>query len=149
MMIPKFRDGRTTMILNRFPPCRLTPLGQMRACANLMQLLRDVARDEAVLRRHRVRISSDLCLDVLTELELVADQLDPDLRRELMAAHDRFADTATTVAGGRVPNPQIGANLHLAIGLVGQLLEALSMTLLARYPDQTPMGDRIIADLRG
>ena len=135
-------------MLDIFPKYRLTPLGQMRACANLMQILRDTARDEAVLRRNRVRITPDMCLDVLTELELVARQLDPDLRRELMAAHDRFADTETTVGHGRAPNPQIGVNLHLAIGLVGQVLEALAMTLVARQPDQLSMGERVLADLR-
>ena len=136
------------MILDSFPKCRLSPLGQMRACANLMQLLRDTARDEAVLRRNRLRITPDMCLDVLAELELVAGQLEPDLRRELMAAHDRFADTETTVGRGRAPNPQIGANLQLAIGLVGQVLEALAMTLMARHPDQMPLGERLLSDLR-
>ena len=141
-------QGTAAMILNSFPQARLTPLGQMRACANLMQLLRDTARDEAVLRRNRVRITPDMCLDVLTELELVARQLDPDLRRELMAAHDRFADTETTVGRSRAPNPQIGANLHLAISIVSQLLEALAMTLMARQPDQVARGERMLAGLR-
>lgn len=136
------------MILNSFPPCRLSPLGQMRACANLMQLLRDTARDEAVLRRNRVRITPDMCLDVLTEMELVARQLDPDLRRDLMAAHDRFADTETSVGRGRAPNPQIGANLHLAMGIVSHLLEALAMTLMTQQPDQMAQGERMLAVLR-
>lgn len=141
-------QGIAAMIVNSFPKCRLTPLGQMRACANLLQLLRDTARDEAVLRRNRVRITPDMCLDVLTELELVALHLDPDLRRELMAAHDRFADTETTVGKARAPNPQIAVNLQLAIGLVSQVLEALAMTLMMRQPDQLQTGERMLAALR-
>ena len=136
------------MILSSISAGRLTPLGQMRACSNLFHLLRDAAREEAVLRRNRVKLPRDICLDVLTELELVATLLDRDLRRELMAAHDRFAETTTTLNGGRMPNPQIGANLHFAMSLVGQVIEALAMTLMARHPDQVSLGERIIADMQ-
>lgn len=124
--------------------CPAGPLDQMRACANLIGVLRDCIAEERVLRRNGVRITPQLCLDALTELELVARLIEPDLGRELMAAHGRFADTTTTTGRGRAPNPDIGRNLQLALGIAAQVVEALSMTLIGRHPELVPHGQRIL-----
>ena len=84
------------MILDRFPACRLSPLDQLRAVANLMLVLGDCIAEEQVLRRNGVRITPQLSLSVLAELEVVAGMLDRDLGRELLAVRDHFADTPTT-----------------------------------------------------
>ncbi|MFC0812578.1 hypothetical protein ACFHYO_10705 [Paracoccus panacisoli] len=96
------------MILDRFPACRLSPLDQLRAVANLMLVLGDCIAEEQVLRRNGVRITPQLSLSVLAELEVVAGMLDRDLARELLAVRDRFADTATTTGPRRAPNPAVG-----------------------------------------
>lgn len=136
------------MILDRFPACRLSPLDQLRAVANLMLVLGDCIAEEQVLRRNGVRITPQLSLSVLSELEVVAGMLDRDLGRELLAVRDRFADTPTTTGARRAPNPAVGQSLALARAIAGQLVEALSVSVMTRQPERLEKARRIVAALR-
>ncbi len=136
------------MILDRFPACRLSPLDQLRAVANLMLVLGDCIAEEQVLRRNGVRITPQLSLSVLAELEVVAGMLDRDLGRELLAVRDHFADTPTTTGARRAPNPAVGQSLALARAIAGQLVEALSVSVMTRQPERLEKARRIVAALR-
>ena len=85
---------------------------------------------------------------VLAELEVVAGMLDRDLGRELLAVRDHFADTPTTTGARRAPNPAVGQSLALARAIAGQLVEALSVSVMTRQPERLEKARRIVAALR-
>lgn len=138
----------TAMMPQRFALPHPTPLDQLRACANLMMLLGDWLVEEAVLRRNGVRITPQLCLEILAELELVAGLVDPDLGGELMALHRHFAATPTMIGTAGAPNPGVGASLRLARAVTAQIAEALSGSIEACQPDSVGDGWRVIEALR-
>lgn len=132
------------MTPDRFALPHPTPLEQLHACANLVMLLGEWLVEEAVLRRNGVRITPQMCLEVLAELELVAALIDPDLGAELMALHRHFAATPTTIGTARAPNPGVADSLRLARVVTAQVAEALSGSIEACQPERAGDGRQVI-----